>query len=168
MNTRLIKPILITLAILCVLTFALGVWGWRYFGQRRSLPFPLGGEPVVARHLYSMASGEIPPPADAPQFHGWRVFADPIAVPPDVAAELRNILSTPSSFTFSDSQCFEPGMAFSFGQGADHVDVLICLLCNRAVFFRGDAQVGRCISEEGNKRLTAVYQTLFHKPPPSL
>ena len=59
-------------------------------------------------------------------------------------------------------------MAVSFGEGADHIDVVICLLCDRAVFYSGNKQLGRCISDQGNKRLSSVYRRLFGKSAPTL
>jgi hypothetical protein len=135
--------------------------------HRKSLPFPLIGEPVVGRHVYSFGSSDAPPPESSPRLREWQVIGQPVAVPPDVAAEIRQILSSPSTYLASQSDCFLPGMAISFGDGDSRVDVVICLLCNRAVFYRGDSQIPRRISDEGNRRLTSVYQRLFGSPPPS-
>jgi len=143
-------------------------FAWQHFARRLTLPFALIGEPVIGRRIYSPAGDDPQPPANAPRLHDWPVIGDPVAAVPELAADLRDILSSPSTYTIQDSQCFEPGMAVSFGDGANRVDVLICLLCNRAVFYSGDDQVGRCISEEGNKRLTSIYRRLFNIPPPHI
>jgi len=142
----------------------LGGFAWHYLAQRRSLPFPLIGEPVIGRRIDSMASNVPQPPDDAPKMYEWPVIGDAVMVAPDVAAELREILSSPSTYTFQDSDCFEPGMAVSFGDGTNRVDVLICLLCNKAIFYRGERRVGRHISEQGNKRLRSIYQRIFGAP----
>jgi hypothetical protein len=59
-------------------------------------------------------------------------------------------------------------MAISFGDGANRVDVLICLLCDRAQFYTGDKVQGRCLSDEGHKRLSIMYQRIFGEPVPRL
>ena len=149
-------------AIAICLCTAVAGWGWHRLSQRRSLPFPLSDEPVVGRRLYSLGSSSGPPPPDsAPRLHDWPVMGDSVPVPPDIAAALREVLSSPSTYTIYDSQCFEPGLAVSFGAGSNRVDVLICLLCNRAMFYRGDMQVGRCLSDEGKRRLSSIYDRLF-------
>ena len=141
---------------------------WHRLSLRRTLPFPLTSEPVVARRIYSFGGYDIEPPASAPRLDGYPVIGDPVIVPPDAAAQVRQILSSPSTFDFRDSSCFEPGMAISFGEDQDRVDVIICLLCDRMVFYRGNSQVGRTISGEGHNRLTSIYQRLFPSPPPQL
>lgn len=161
MTRRKVRIVLAASAAIVIAASIVGAVIWRELAERRRLPFPLIGEPVVGRLIYSPA-GDLPePPLTAPRLHDWRVVGALVAVAPDVAAELRDILGTPSSYTINNSQCFEPGMAVSFGDGPHRVDVLICLLCNRAVFYSGDSQVGRCISDEGNKRLSAIYLRIF-------
>ena len=59
-------------------------------------------------------------------------------------------------------------MAVSFGEGPGHVDVVICLLCNRMVFYRGDEEIGRLISDQGKKRLSSIYQRIFKTPSPQV
>ncbi len=169
MARRTTRKTLAAAAVLCIIATVLSGVAWHYLAQRRSLPFALTGEPVVGRRISShFASTLTPPPDDAPRLRDWPVIGEPAAVAPDVAAELREILGSPSTYTFFDSDCFEPGMAVSFGEGAYRVDVLICLLCDRAVFYRGDRQVGRHISDQGKMRLTAIYQRLFGTPVPQL
>jgi hypothetical protein len=141
-------------------------WGWYYLNQhRRNLPFPLSAEPVVG-HRIDGESQWNDLPKGATSLRHFKVIGDPVAVPPDIAAEVRNILASTSTYTFNDSQCFVPGMALTFGDGPNHVDVLICLLCKRIVFYRGDAQVGHSLSDEGNDRLTSIYKRLFKNEPP--
>jgi hypothetical protein len=163
-----VRKILVFGTIFVVILAIAGGLAWQHFSQRRTLPFALIGEPVVGRRIYSMGSSATMPRKDAPLLHDYPVIGDPVSVSPDLAAELHGVLSSPSTYTFSDNQCFEPGMAVSFGDGAHRVDVLICLLCNRAVFFSGDNRVGRCISDEGNKRLSSIYTRLFGLPPEQL
>lgn len=143
---------------------ATAIWGWHHLSQRRTLPFPISAKPAIARRIYSTPSGT-PPPDNAPRLHDWKVVGDPLPIPPDLASELRTVLSSPSTYSFQDSHCFEPGMAVSFGEGPTRVDVLICLLCNRTVFHSGNAEVGRSLSDEGNKRLSSIYQRLFPAVP---
>jgi hypothetical protein len=93
---------------------------------------------------------------------------DEVVVAPALSPEVRRILEAPSTYSYSSSECFEPGMALSFGNGPDRVDVLICLLCNRVVFYQADHQVVRHLSEEGNRRLTQIYKKLFANEAPSV
>ena len=139
-------------------------WGWYHLSQRRHLPFPINAEPIVSQRIYNEFLNVDRPPDGTPELHHWKVLGDALPVPSDVAAQVRNILASPSTYTMHDSQCFEPGMAFSFGEGSNRVDVLICLLCNRAVFYRGAEEVGHCLSDDGNKRLSAIYERLFKMP----
>jgi hypothetical protein len=89
------------------------------------------------------------------------VIGDPVIVPPDIAGQIRQILNSRSTYDVVQSDCFEPGLAISFGDGDSRVDVVICLLCNRAVFYARGSEVSRKISDEGNKRLTVIYRRLF-------
>jgi hypothetical protein len=168
MTKREIRVTLVAAAVVGTLAIALSAWGWHHLRQRLTLPFPIDAEPVVARRVYSGADDSIAPPENAPRLHDWPVIGDPVPVPPDVAAELRDILSSSSTYLIQQSDCFEPGMAVSFGQGPNRVDVIICLLCNRAVFYRGDQSVVRKISDLGNKRLMGIYERVFKKPVPQL
>ncbi len=140
---------------------------WFHLSQRRALPFTLAGDPVIARRILPLISA-VDGPEDAPQLHNFTIIGDPVSVAPNVATNLREILNTPSTYTFSDSTCFEPAMAVSFGDGASRVDVLICLYCDRAVFYSGNSQVGHQVSAEGHRRLGPLYQQIFGVPPPKL
>ena len=134
--------------------------------SRLVAPFPLTGDPVVVRHIYSMGGDDPFPPENSPRLRDWPVIGEPVRVTPEVAAEIRQILNSRSTYDVGQPACFEPGMAISFGDGGGRVDVVICLLCHRAVFYRGDSQVARKISDEGNKRLTSIYRRLFNSRPP--
>src|SRR5579864_5943525 len=99
MNRRIIWGAVIAI---CICTAVLG-WGWHRLDQRRSLPFPLNDEPVVGRRLFALGSGTQPPPDTAPRLHDWPVIGAPVPVPPDIAATLRDILASPSTYTIYDS-----------------------------------------------------------------
>jgi hypothetical protein len=161
MARHVVRKIFAVTTVFLVIVAILSVFVWHHFSPRRSLPFALSGEPVIGRRIYSPFSGAASPPANAPRLHDFPIIGEPIPFTPALAAELREILNSPSTYTIYDSECFEPGMAASFGDGANRIDVLICLLCNRAVFYSGNSHVGRCISDEGHKRLSSIYERLF-------
>jgi hypothetical protein len=154
-----------SLAVVFLLAVALGAWGWYRVDRWCSPPFPIDADPVVGRQVYSIASDLPEPPKDAPQLDGFPIIGKPVAIPADLARELREVLKSRSTYMYVDSMCFEPGMAVSFGSGADRVDVVICLLCDRAVFYRGGVSSGRRLTDEGKQRLKSIYDRMF--PPTS-
>jgi hypothetical protein len=155
----------VLLVILLLATGAIG-WGWYQVDQWCSPPFPISGDPVLGWRVYSMGSDDHQPPADAPQLDDWPVTGGPVVVRADLAKELREVLQSHSTYMIAPGDCFEPGMAVTFGKGPDRVDVVICLLCDRAVFYHGGSSEARRLTVEGKQRLKSIYDRLF-KPPPT-
>jgi hypothetical protein len=151
-------------AIIALGSIALGVGLWWWVDQRCSPPYALDGGLVVGRRVYSMGVDDADePPATAPQLDGWPVL-ETLPMSADLAREVREVLYSHSTYMAVDSTCFEPGMAVSFGTGADQVDVVICVRCDRAVFYRAGQSEGRRLTIEGGKRLVSIYERLFKRP----
>ncbi len=136
--------------------------------EGRKLPFPLNAEPVVGFRLYSVPGVGTSPKENAPELHGWKMVGDGIPISNELASAARTILSSPSTYTGHDQRCFEPGMAITFGQGANQIDVLICLFCDRVVFYKGDEQVGHVLTKEGHEKLKTIYEQVFREPLPKI
>ncbi len=153
------RRVLIVLGVLIATAISIGsITIWQQNAEAHRLPFLLNAEPVVANKVHSIVSTTKP---SARLLRDFQLEGNEIIVPPEVSTEVRQILADPSTYHFSISKCFEPGLALSFGDGPDRVDVLICLLCNRVVFCRGAGAVARHLSNQGNLQLARTYKKLF-------
>jgi hypothetical protein len=158
------RRVLIVLGVLVAATVSIGLMAiWQQNAEAHRLPFLLNAEPVIANKVHSIVSTTKP---SARLLRDFQLEGNEVTVTPEVSAEVRQILADTSTYHFSISKCFEPGLALSFGDGPDRVDVLICLLCNRVVFYRGDEEVARHLSDQGNLRLARIYKKLFGIDPP--
>lgn len=134
------------------------VW---WHGLSNAAPFPLGARPVVAYQLGSVIFQKGDVPSVEANFHDYRIETTRTDVPDDVLRELVQSLESRSTYTDNAYKCFDPGMGFTFGNGPERVEVLICLACRRADFCRGNKWVNTCLSGKGIARLDAVYRRLF-------
>ena len=94
--------------------------------------------------------------------HGCRIVRRWTAADTDVAA-VRDLLvniKTYGSFGHG-AMCYYPGFAFTFGQGAAVVDVLVCLQCHWVVFHLGEKSVQVAPTAVGLTHLEKIYQTLI-------
>jgi hypothetical protein len=150
-------------AALLIAIVILDNWPYLVFPESYSLPFSLDANPVIAHRLAQVGMRASPP--DTPPLHDFNLEGDPVPVPPDVAAQLRKILGSHATYKFNVGQCFVPGMAITFGEGADHIDVLICLYCDSVQYYQGDHMVHRSLSHEGKQRLWEMYRRIFGMEP---
>jgi hypothetical protein len=58
------------------------------------------------------------------------------------------------------SRCFFPGFAFTFGEGAARVEVLICLECSWVAFFTSHTEQWLVPNDLGSSQLLALYSRL--------
>jgi hypothetical protein len=159
-------PVLILLGILVAIAIVTGIAAlWRLDREAHRLPFLIDSNPVIGNRVHSVVSTTKP---SLRRLRDFELDGDEVVVAPNVAAEVRQILAAPSTYNYSISDCFEPGMALSFGDGPDRVDVVICLLCNRVVFYQRDQQVVRHLSDQGNLRLAQIYKKVFGSEPPPI
>jgi hypothetical protein len=138
---------------------------YRAESEAHRIPFALDGHPVIANIVHSIDSTTR---ASSRTLRQFDLDGDEISIAPDAAALARQILADSSSYQYSISECFEPGMSLSFGAGRDQVDVIICLLCDRVVFYQGNQQIPRHLSEQGHERLVQLYQKIFGPNPPRI
>jgi hypothetical protein len=154
---------LLFLAALLGASVILGRWPYLFFPESYRLPFSLDANPVIAHRLAGISMRASPP--GTPPLHGFNLDGDPVAVPADAAADLRKILGSHSTYKFNVGHCFVPGMAVSFGDGPDHIDVLICLFCDSVQFYKGDSMVDRKLSPKGKRQLWEMYKRIFGAEP---
>jgi hypothetical protein len=93
--------------------------------------------------------------------HGWKIDKTVEPLPDDVRLSLLSVLQSRWSYSLEDIRCFEPGMAFSFGQGRQRVEVLICLHCRKAYFAKGDQVAHTNLNESATRKLREIYGRLF-------
>ncbi len=79
----------------------------------------------------------------------------------DYSGAVRTILMTSDSFGGEPARCFMPGLGFTIGDGADAVEILVCLQCYWIYFFRGETRMTETLSKAGQHRLSALYIELF-------
>jgi hypothetical protein len=77
------------------------------------------------------------------------------------SARLRAILTATASFGGMGMRCFIPGIGFTVGSGMDAVEILVCLQCYWAYFFRGETRMVEALSETGHRQLAEIYVELF-------
>src|SRR5581483_9967230 len=115
--------------------------------------------PLPAGNVAAYQLGEIA--QNQPRFYDCAIVDQKKSLAPDVANKLRKILADPSTYDITMPHCFEPGMAFRFGNGDNAVDVVICLNCNKIEFHRGQIVKSKPISDRGNDELRQIYQKVF-------
>lgn len=74
---------------------------------------------------------------------------------------LRSALIDTDSFGGEGMRCFIPGIGFTVGNGAEAVEILVCLQCYWAYLFRGETTMVEALSEVGHRRLAQFYVELF-------
>jgi len=76
-------------------------------------------------------------------------------------ARVRSVFTEVASFGGEGARCFIPGLGFTIGEGAEKVEILVCLKCYWAYFFRGDTQTVEALSDLGYRQLYEIYVDLF-------
>lgn len=76
-------------------------------------------------------------------------------------AHIRDILHDPATFGGEGMRCFIPGLGFTIGTGPETVEVLLCLRCYHAYFFRAETHWHECLSKLGYDQLLKFYTELF-------
>lgn len=76
-------------------------------------------------------------------------------------SRIREILNDPATFGGEVIRCFIPGLGFTIGTGPETVEVLICLKCAWAYFFRGETRQVENLSDAGYSLLLEFYTELF-------
>lgn len=79
------------------------------------------------------------------------------------AAHIRHVLSAQDSYGSRDDamRCFNPRLGFTMGSGTEALDVLICIECLWAYFFRADTPTTKALSPSGRDRLISLQVDLF-------
>ena len=96
--------------------------------------------------------------------HGCRILRRWPVADNDMVAARELLMSTK---TYGDrglgARCYFPGFAFTFGETAGGVDVLVCLECHWVVFHSGAQSVSVVPTDGGLARLREVYETLIER-----
>ena len=145
-----------------VLLVGLAVYVW--WDRRSPYDFPAG--PVLAYKLDGRRTESASGKSD---LYAWPVLLKR-GVDDGMASKIRTALRNGSNYAWMGGyKCFNPGMAFRFGEGNLAVDVLICLECRRVYFLRvSDGEHAReplCISDAGLDAFGSLYDALFPKSP---
>ena len=74
---------------------------------------------------------------------------------------LESLLTTKSIFGGEGMRCFNPGLGITIANAIESFDVLLCLRCNWAYFFRGETRMTEELSDSGVQGLTEIYDELF-------
>lgn len=77
------------------------------------------------------------------------------------SARLRTTLTKTASFGGEGMRCFIPGVGFTVGSGAETLEILVCLQCYWAYFFRGESRTVEVLSKVGHRQLAEFYGELF-------
>lgn len=76
-------------------------------------------------------------------------------------ARLRGALTAKASFGGEGMRCFMPGVGFTVGSGGEAIEILVCLRCYWAYFFRGESRMVEALSEAGHRQFAEIYVELF-------
>jgi len=107
--------------------------------------------------------------SDEKHFRGYEILKTE-ALDAQVLATTRGVLGDPDNFEFRAS-CFTPGLAFRFGEGAESVEIIICLDCSIYEVYEADHDdasgdalpdgMRRGLTDKGVAELTTLYNELF-------
>ncbi len=109
-------------------------------------------------------NGDVSPLGD---LRGYRISSN-LPLSEEQARRIRTILTTPESFGGDGARCFAPGLGFSMGSDAERLEILVCLSCYWALFFRGDTEMTEALSEAGHHQLKEFYAELFPNSNPNV
>jgi hypothetical protein len=98
--------------------------------------------------------------------HGFKVRSEKRVESDGLHSRVRRILTDPKTYGIVGSECWEPGLAFRFGEADQTVDVLICLACDWAEFWENGHPQMWPLSPTGVAALRTVYNELFPQPQP--
>jgi|SRR5215468_6502064 len=77
------------------------------------------------------------------------------------STRLRATFAAAASFGGDGMRCFIPGVGFTVGAGAEAIEILVCLRCYWAYFFRGETRMVEALSEAGHRQFAEIYVELF-------
>lgn len=81
--------------------------------------------------------------------------------------QLRAILTGERSFGGEPMRCFFPGLGFRVGDEVGALEILVCLQCYWAYFFRNETRMVEVLSEAGHRQLSEIYVKLFPNQNPN-
>jgi hypothetical protein len=114
--------------------------------------------PLVAHRLNGNYESEVP--SQQGELRSARILeSKPLT--DEQSTRLRAILAGKASFGGEGMRCFTPGVGFTIGSGAEAVEVLVCLRCYWAYFFRGEKRMMEALSKAGHRQLAEIYVELF-------
>jgi hypothetical protein len=150
-------------AILLALFVWFGVFGGPTF---KTTPYGLPASPMIA---YRITGEEIDAKyfADDPNsLRGFAIVQRQAITDRQLEQDVLDVLNSRLIYGSENILCFEPGIAFRFGQGQGEIDALICLTCRKVYFFRGDQVAYRELNSIGIARIRSLYVRLFpgHSP----
>ena len=102
------------------------------------------------------------PEPDRPIFRDYRVFASK-PMPAELRIALVRILESRDSYVDPGhgGACFVPRLGFSFGEGRNCVELLICLQCHWVYFYKGNSVRYKALSPRGVAELAPIAEALF-------
>ena len=74
---------------------------------------------------------------------------------------MTTLLNSRLIYGSDDYLCFEPGIAFRFGEGLAATDALVCLHCRKVLFFHKGAEEYMDLNPVGVERIRSIYGQLF-------
>ncbi len=95
----------------------------------------------------------------------YEMVGDPVAVPGDMAAQLKKALLNPRSYIFDAVKSCEPdyGVRLEFVHNNRKVDVLLCFECRILTVYDGGRNVGGEDFDPINDQLIGMVKKLFPK-----
>lgn len=95
-------------------------------------------------------------------FHEHAIAEEKPVADARLAERIRQTLDDDATYGNETVMCFEPGMGFRIGEGADQADYVICLKCVKLHLFQGQKEMQAYdFSELGALNLGVIYRELF-------
>jgi len=122
-------------------------------------PFKL---PTGATSAYQLDENyELKPDPNQPHIGRWRQLDQAQSLSREQIDRVRNLLGSHSTYGTTSYACFNPGIAFRFGEGANIVYVLICLHCHLVEYRSGDKSRTIPLSDSGIEEFRALLNEIF-------
>ena len=94
--------------------------------------------------------------------YSWKVIATKEIRSKGLSDSIRNILTQSATYGNEHFKCFLPGMAFSLVEGDNSIEILICLKCRNAHYYKDGSSHSFCqLSAVGVDQLARLYQEIF-------
>lgn len=120
----------------------------------------LDGQYYEKRAVETGDDGPIAPPDKS--FRTWPILRSKDIATQKLAGSIREAVSDSANFGGGGSDCFNPGMGISFGEGDRQIDTVVCIDCEWLYLYEPGKKVEqKTLSAAGKRKFARLYAEIF-------